>query len=501
MKENTNTALAFNTIVLYARLVIAGLCGFFTTRFALQALGVVDYGLFSVIGSIISFISIINTIMVSTSNRYISVAIGRGDINETNIQFNVCFIIHLLIAVITCLISFPVGDWYISTHLNYDGDISNAQFVFRITIIASIFTFICVPYHGLLTAKENFLMFCIPDVVSHFIRLVVAILLVNHFSFRLYIYTITMAVCTIYPAIIYIIYSHKNYHDIVKFRLIRDKQRYKEILSFSALVGYGAIAHVGKAQGAAVLVNLFYNTIMNTALGIANSVNTIICMFGRSIAQPIDPQITKCYASGNRSRCDYLLVLSTKLTYLLMLLISSPFLVAPEWVLGIWLGTIPPYAVTFTILVIIDALVDSLNSGVKSIVFASGNIKLFQMIPSTLKLCSIVAAYFVLKSGAQAYSLIIVYIAFTFMVFLSNQWILHKSLNYDNMLLIKGSYMPSAIITVMFLPTLLIKDVFHPIILIGFSILYLAALFFFIGLSKDERHKVSLFVSQEFNRT
>ena len=101
MQENTNKSLAINTLVLYIRLIVTAICGLFTTRFALEALGVVDYGLFSVIGSIISFIAIINTIMVSTSNRFIAVAIGKRDIREANKQFNVCLIKHVLISYYT----------------------------------------------------------------------------------------------------------------------------------------------------------------------------------------------------------------------------------------------------------------------------------------------------------------------------------------------------------------------------------------------------------------
>lgn len=73
MNENTNRAIAINSIILYFKLAIITVTGLLTTRFALQALGVNDFGLFSVIGSIISFITIFNTIMVATSNRFISV--------------------------------------------------------------------------------------------------------------------------------------------------------------------------------------------------------------------------------------------------------------------------------------------------------------------------------------------------------------------------------------------------------------------------------------------
>ena len=58
MKENTNKAIVYNSIILYFRLAITTICSLLTTRFALKALGVVDYGLFSILGGIISFIAV-----------------------------------------------------------------------------------------------------------------------------------------------------------------------------------------------------------------------------------------------------------------------------------------------------------------------------------------------------------------------------------------------------------------------------------------------------------
>ena len=48
MNENTNRAIAINSIILYFKLAIITVTGLLTTRFALQALGVNDFGLFSV---------------------------------------------------------------------------------------------------------------------------------------------------------------------------------------------------------------------------------------------------------------------------------------------------------------------------------------------------------------------------------------------------------------------------------------------------------------------
>lgn len=500
IQENTNRAIATNTLVLYIKLAITTICGFLTTRFALQALGIVDFGLFSVLGSIISFVAILNTIMVSTTNRYIAVALGKRDIEQANIQFNVCLVFHIIIAVITAIVAYPLGSWYIHNALNYDGEISNAVFVYNVTVTASILSFVSVPFSGLLHAKENFWTFCLPPIIGSFIRLAVSILILYFFTHKLFIFATVTALYSLYPPIHYLFYCRRHYNDIIHFKIVKDKKLYREITAFSGWVAYGAIAFVGKAQGAAILVNLFFSTIMNTALGIANSVNSLVGEISRSASQALDPQITKSFAAGNRVRSDYLLVLSTKVTFLLMFLISVPFLVDCKWILSLWLGVVPDYAVVFTLLLIIDNLVDSLNSGVKSIIFASGDIKLFQIVPSSIKLLSIIAAYFVLKAGAPAYSLIIVYILFSIVVVILNQLILKKTVSFNNTLLFKNSYLPSFLIVCLSLPLFFIKIVDISIIQILISVLYVIVLELFIGLSKEERHQLLSFVRKKLQK-
>lgn len=502
MKENTNKALVINSVVLYTRLIITSICGFLTTRYALMAIGVVDYGLFSVIGSIITFISIINTIMVSTSNRYIAVAIGKGDVNEANSLFNICFQLHAVIALLTLLIAFPIGYWYIGNILNYEGDIYNAYFIFTVSVTSSIFTFLIVPYQGLLTAKERFFIFSIPDIISNVLRLILAYLLLFYFENKVIVYASFLAISTLYPSIIYIYYCRKHFLNIVEFKLVKDNAKVREILSFSTWVGYGAVAYVGRAQGAALLVNAFFNTIMNTALGIANSINGIIGLFSKSISQPIDPQITKAYAAGDHQRANNLLVLSTKMTYLVIFIISVPFLVECEWILSLWLGDVPPYAVIFTLLLIVDTLIDSMNSGIKSIIFASGKIKLFQIIPSTLKLVAVFAAFLVLDNGTPPYYLLVTYIVFTIFTFFANQWILHKSLGYNNKLLINRSYLPSFCVTLGFVPFIFLveKLEWHPVCIIVISLLYSVCLIFIFGMSNNEKYLLKEAVINSLNK-
>lgn len=497
VKENTNKAIALNSIILYVRLCLTAILGLFTTRYALIALGVNDFGLFSLLSSVISFVSIINTIMVTTTNRFLSVAIGRGDVEEANQQFVINFNIHLVIALATLVLLTPLGELYIRAHLNYAGCIDTAVIVFRVIMVGVAFSFVAVPFYGLLMTKERFFVFSFIDVLSHVIKLLVVLILTRYFNNKLLIYAITSSCISAYPLFVYYLYSRNKFGSIVKYNRVRDKKKYKEVFAFSGWVAYGAIATVGKNQGAAVIVNLFFNTAMNTALGLANTVHSYVMMFAQNITKPISPQITKSYVAGDMERCKKLMVSSSKYSFLLMFLISSPFLIDSEWVLHLWLGKVPPFAAQFTLLMVIDALLDSLNPGISEVIFANGKIQAFQFIINTLRLLSIVCAYFVLHAGASVHFLFYSYILFTVLAFFARQIVLRRTIGFDNNILIKGSYLPSLLVFFCFLPAILFKANISEGIYIFFSLLYLLIIIFFVGLSKTERTFIMSFVRRK----
>lgn len=487
MRENTNKAIAINTIILYSRLAICAVCGLFVSRFALRALGVSDFGIFSVVGSIISFIAIINTIMLSTSNRFIAVAIGKGDDNEINEQFNVNLTIHLLIAVFIAIIAIPIGHLYIFNFVNYEGSIENVVRVYDITIWGSVISFVGVPFNGLLMAKERFIVFCVTDVICHLVKVFFCYLLISFFSNKLLTYTFIVTILTIIPTIVYFLYCRYAFYKYIKFRLVRSWGKYKSVLSFSVWVGYGALATIGKTQGSALIVNTFFNTAMNTALGLANTVNSVLLQLAGNVGNSISPQITKSYAAGDKNRAVGLTCVSSKISFLFMLFVSSPFLLTPDYWFGLWLGEVPDYVIVFTNLIIIDALIGSLNRGVPELVFATGNIKWYQIIVNTLFLVSVVVAYFVLQAGFPAYSIIITYIIFSIIVLIVRQVILNKVTKINNWRLIKESYFPSIIVALCYVPFIFIDISLHPIFVNIISLTYLSIIIYVIGLNKKEK--------------
>lgn len=487
MEENTNKAIAVNSIILYIRLAITSILGIITTRYALKALGVDDFGLFSVLGSIIGMIDVINAIMVSATTRFMAVAIGKGDIQIINKQFNINKTLHIFAAIAVLLIGLPIGLWYISKHINYSGDIWNAIIVFCLSTVGSIISFLGIPYNGLLNSKENFIIPSIVQTASSVLKCAWAIVLCYFFEHKLLLYALMIAVLSAYPTIVYKNYCKKHFNDYVSYCFVKDFSEYRKILSFIGWSGYGTIACIAKSQGVALIINMFFTTTMNAALGVANTINSFIMSFAQNLSQPMLPQITKSFASKDIERCDTLLCMSTKFSFLLMLLVSSPFLIDCNIILEIWLNKVPEYSVSFVTLLIIDSLVNSFNSGITTYINATGKIALYQFTSNTIRILVLVFAYHLLKVGYRPEALFVAYIASSIIIIIANQLILNKELKYNTVTLIKKSYLPSIMVVLLFAPFILIKNHLNSALNIMLGCLYLILLILFIGLNSHER--------------
>lgn len=487
MKENTNKAIVVNSLILYIRLAIISVCGLLYTRFSLQALGADDYGLFSVIACIITFASIINTIMIVTSNRYIAMAIGKGDINEACRTFNTNLVIHLFIALFTVLIALPIGHYYIANFVNYIGNISKAYIVFDISIIASAFSFVGVPYNGLLLAKEKFIVFCSTDVISSVVKLIFTYLLIDYFENKLVIYALITAFMTAFPTVVFWGYCRYYFKDITRHCFVKNWNNYWDVIKFSAAIGYGALAIIAQSQGGALLINLFFNTAMNAGLAVANSVSGILQTFSNNAQKSISPQVVKSYAANDITRSIHLVCLSSKVTYFAMFIISIPFILIPETIFGLWLKSIPPYSITFTRLLVINMLVNSINAGLSDFVFATGKIKIYQIATNTLVVLSVIVGYFALKQGLQPEYLFYIYILFSLLVTIARPIIIKRISAFKISSLIIESYIPAISVTLLCCPLLFLKAYLSPWILIFISYLYVAISIYYIALKSHER--------------
>ena len=498
MQENSNISIAINSIVMYIRLAIVSVCGLLYTRFSLQALGIVDYGMFAVVGGMVALMAISNSIMISVSNRFIAVAVGKGNVEATNRAFNVNLVIHILIAVSVVFLAIPLAHWYIAHYVNYAGDMRNVYLVCDISIIASAISFIGVPYNGLQLARERFFVYCSTDVGAALLKLVVTWLLIDHFEHKLLIYALTMAFMTAYPTVIFILYCKHYFPEIVRFHIVRDLNAYWHVLKFSLGVGIGTFMGMIKLQGTQLIINIFFATTVNSAIAVANAVNHLIQMFANNISKSIAPQIYKSHSTGDEDRYTYLVCLSSRMTYLVMLMISLPFLLIPEAIFGLWLKEIPEGTLMFSRLMIIDILIVSLNSGIVDVIFASGRIYLYQIVINILIAASIILGFLCIRAGFGGESLFYCYIFFSAIIFFIRPIIMLRVVHFKISSLIKDSYLPVFYVTLLTAPVFLLRHHINAWTLIIIAMLWYLTVVWTLGLNKTEKNMIISYTHDKF---
>lgn len=438
-------------------------------------------------------IGLVNTAMISTSFRYIAFEIGKGNTEEVNKVFNISLILHACLALLVILLAETVGVYYIHHFLNVPAErIADAIFVFRFSVLATIFSIFSIPFQGLITAEEQFLVRSLIEVLLALLRLVAAILLIYYGGNQIRLYSVLTALAIAITSVLYIVYCHKKYASIVSWDFQTDKAKYREMMSFSGWTMLGGAACIGKVQGAALIINAFFGTILNASFGIANQVNQIVLMFTQNLGQAAIPQITKSYSSGNSDRTIQLVFYMTKYSFFLMLLPALPILLETNFLLNLWLDKVPEYAVLFCQLMIWNALIDCLSAAIPAAVHATGKIKYFQILSSTISLLSLPVAWILFKYGYSPYSILVVSILTALVNVIVCQVLLKRLIHFDVKGLFKASYLKILYVVTLVSPLFWVKNfydenVFRFMFLSLTAVVWLAAAIYLVGIEKKER--------------
>jgi O-antigen/teichoic acid export membrane protein len=488
-----NRKIFKNSGILYIRLIIVTICGLFTSRLVLQSLGASDFGLYNVVGGIVVVIGLLNTAMISTSFRYIAFEMGKGNVQGVNQVFNISLVLHGCLALIVLLLAETVGIYYVHHFLNVPADrTADAVFVFRLSVLATVFSIVSAPYQGLITAQEHFTVRSSIEVVSGLLRLAIAISLLYYGADRLRLYAILTALVVAMTSILYMTYCRAKSAHIVRWHFVADKAKYKEMVDFGFWVLLGAAGCIGRVQGAALIINWFFGTLINAPFAVANQVNQVVLTFTQNLGQAAVPQITKSYSSGNSDRTMELVCYMNKYSFLLMLLPALPLLLETDFLLRLWLKAVPQYTALFCQLMVCNALIDCLMASFPSAVQATGKIRYFQIVQSVVSLSSLPVAFVLFKWYYQPYTILVVYIVTTIVNVAICLVLLRRLIRFDVKRFLNASYLRILYVVVCVSPLFAIKQLFdegmsRSLFLLVLSVVWCVVAIYLVGIEERER--------------
>lgn len=366
-------------------MILVAAINFIVTRYVLKALGVSDYGLYNVVGGIVTMMSFISIAMMSTTRRFVNVEMGKGDSGNVSKVFNICYSIHVFLALFLFIIALTVGLWYIFNFINVEqGKLSDAIFVFFISTSVSAITLVNVPFQALMTAYERFKQMAIIDFLTSCLKLPLVFLLLIYTGNHLRFYAIGVCAITLASLLLYHGYCKNHFNHIIKWRFYKDKKVYRDIVTYNNYTSLGAFSILGRNQGSTMIVNYFFGTMVNGAYAIAMQIDTQIFNLIGNIGAVSYPQMTQNYSAGNYERSFDIVCKITRFSSLLTIVLCVPVFNEITFLLQIWLHEIPQGAVIFCQAILVSLFVRSLVCGIDGLIQATGRLKAHQIVSSTL---------------------------------------------------------------------------------------------------------------------
>ena len=398
---NPSQRIVLNTAATYTRSVLAVALALFSSRWVLNALGQTDFGIFSVVGSLIIFIVFLNSVMAASAGRHYAFAIGQGNNTEVNRWFNAAFSVHLCLAVFLTLIGWPIGEYLISHVLNIPADrVQTSLGVFRVSLISAFVSMISIPFVAMFTAKQRIAELAVWGLIQAIMVFILAWILLYAPGDPLMFYAVGMVAIVVFIQGAQIIHARTVFREcIINRQYWFDKLLFKEIFSFAGWNLIGSLGRTLRDQGSAVLLNLFFSIKVNAAYGIANQVSHQTNQLAASMIGAFMPEITTSEGRGDRARMLDLSSRACKFGTLLVILFAVPLIVEVDYVLKLWLVTPPAYTALFCQLILCTCLIDRMSAGYMIAINAHGKIAAYQATIGAILLLTLPLGWFFLKLG------------------------------------------------------------------------------------------------------
>lgn len=401
-QSDNNKRIAKNALFLYLRMFISLAVSLFTSRIVLHTLGVMDYGIWNVVGGVIGMFSFLNATMVGCTNRFLSFELGRRDFVKLQKVFSASLSIHILIALVIFLLAETVGLWFLQEKLVIpENRMMAANVIYQIVVLSSMLTIVQTPFTSMIVANEKMDVYAYIDIFNVCLRLVIVYMLYISSYDKLITYGVLNLVVSITVIVINLVYCQKKLQ-ACRLRLNMDKTLIKPMLSFSAWDLYGNASVMARTQGVNMLLNMFFTATMNAASAIATSVQGAVMGFAGNVLSAFRPQIVKTYANGDKTEMVSLIRKAAVMTTALLLLFTLPLLLETDYVLKLWLKKPPAYAAILCRWVLIFNIIANLSSVVISGVHATGYIKRSSFINGTCYLLVIPFSYVAYRFGLKA---------------------------------------------------------------------------------------------------
>lgn len=397
---------------MYGRMLVVMFISFYASRLLLSTLGVTDFGVYSVVGSITSTFIAIKGLFAESIQRYLNVAKGKtgSSIKEQQSIFIIGLLIHIILALLLLCILEIVGTWLLESKLSIPSDRKNASyFVFQITIVATVISIINIPYDAVVIANEKMSFFAFMSLFDSLARLLVIYLLPIIGYDYLKTYSLFLLITPLTTLCILIHYC-KRFPEC-RYQLNFDNSLLRGMVSLSSWNFIGNISFSIIHEGINMLLNVYGGVVLNASRAIAYQVKNMTNQVSNNALIAVRPRVMQHSVQKDRELFFEDIFLLSRFSFFILGIVIFPlFLFCPQ-ILMIWLGEYPEESILFTRLVLVALFIRSLHEPINMMNMSFSRIKRQIIVESIIMiLCflSIYVAFHLTNNSAMPFIVLIV---------------------------------------------------------------------------------------------
>jgi O-antigen/teichoic acid export membrane protein len=465
----------------------------YTSRIVLESLGIVDFGIYNVVGGIVTMVGFLSSSLSSSTIRFMSFEIGRKDFVQLTRVFNMSINIQILLTLIIIITSETIGLWFINTQLVIPVErMESAKLVYQFSIFSFCINIIRVPFDSMIIASERMNVFAWVSIVEVSIKLAIVLVLDFFHMDKLELYAILVFGVSLITTLIYVFYVNFKFVEI-QLRFLWDKLLFKRLIFFTGWNLLGDISYTLNGQGMNILLNMYFGPSVNAARGITYQIIGAVNSFVTNFQMAVNPQIIKSFSSNERAHMWQLVNLGAKYSFFLLLIISIPVLIETETLLNIWLKNVPKYTIPFTRLVILNILIESFSGPLFMVAQAIGRVKLYNLFVGGAMLSILPISYFFFNLGYPPESSFYVGICVSLLTLVIRLVVVNKISEMDLLLFVKEVIFKALIVAFfssvlpLFISLVSERSVVRLMLVILVSLIGTMLSVFIFGLSKNEK--------------
>ena len=489
--ESIGKRLAKNTAYMYVRMVILTVITLYTSRIVLQQLGVDDFGIYGVIGSVVAMFSSLRGLFATSTQRFVNYSMGEGKFHKVCTIFNMSILIHVIISIALFVLGEGLGIWFIECKMSIDPSrVFATHWVLQFSLLSVVISMITTPFDALVLAHEKMNFYAYIAVLEAVLRLAIVFALAYSPIDKLILYAILQFIITIIVFLVNLWYCRSRFSEC-RFKRVWDKKIFIDMSAFAGWNFLGNTAFAITQNGLNMLINTFSGVVANAARTIAYQANAALGKALDSVTTVINPYCTKTYASGQIERTLDVIYFASKIYIILQIFIALPLCVFSKEILLLWLGQVPDYTIGFMKIIMLHSVIRSIHYPLNNLFKTVGNLKRYQLAEISILSLPLLASYILLRQGCEPYVVFWTLIIFEVINYVAIIAIAKEDAHLPIRTYLKRTIIPCAISVIITLGgyslCMAYSGLYYRLFFLIISMAVVLAIMFCIGLNAYER--------------